>query len=372
MSKPKRKIQNFRVCPEDEKMQLGLSVFNALKSDPGRSVKDVAKMAGVPEEAAADYINSCVKEGLLKIAGTGDGTVEFNGAQKKTLGVGFWVDQCTLTVMDVSGKIVAAEKIQTASTIEFSGKNKEVKEIIEKIKNDTTLAGEDFCCAGVAVPEVMSEKNEKTSEMLGEGISRVFGCDVFTCGEATAAAYAETDKRAEKNSVLYIFSDIGTGVVIKNEMIYEAVVDTALNNSYLRPWSQFSIVETAKKLVNKGVGTDIVNMVGGNIENITLPVVFEAAAKQDELAEDLIKRTALALGVRVAYLANMFRPDVVVLGGGTEGEKADFPQFVQESADRFLIKGIKEALEIVRGVLGAEASSIGAASLCRREIFMEV
>ncbi|MDP8298435.1 MAG: ROK family protein [Candidatus Tantalella remota] len=372
MSKPKRKIQNFRVCPEDEKMQLGLSVFNALKTDPGRPIKAVAQKAGVPEGAAADYINSCVKEGLLKIAGAGDGAVEFDGARKKSLGVGFWRDQCILTVMDVSGKVEASEKIQIAPMKEFRGKNKEVKEIIEKIKNETALAGSDFIYAGVAVPEVMRESNEKAAEILGEGVSRIFRCDVFTCGEATAAAYAETDKREGEEAVLYVFSDIGTGVVIKNEMIYEAVDDTSSDDSYLRPWSQFSIVETAKKLVNNGVGTDIVNMVGGDIENITLPVVLAAADKKDELAEDLIKRTGLALGVRVAYLANMFRPDVVVLGGGTEGEKGDFPQFVQESADRFLIKEAKEALEIVRGVLGAEASSIGTASLCRREIFMEV
>ena len=68
----------------------------------------------------------------------------------------------------------------------------------------------------------------------------------------------------------------------------------------------------------------------------------------------------------------MFNPAVVILGGGTEREQSNFIQFVKESAKRFLMKKLVDKLEVVPGVLGAEASSIGAASLCRRELFMEV
>jgi glucokinase len=169
-----------------------------------------------------------------------------------------------------------------------------------------------------------------------------------------------------------MYADVGSGVIIKSEMIFEAGVADSGESAYLRPWKQFSIVETAKSLVNKGLGTDIVDMVDGNIDSITLDVVLSAAENHDELAEDLVKRSALALGVRVAYLTNMFNTGIVILGGGMEKKEGDFTQFVNESAKRFFLKDLAGKVDIVSGVLGKEASSIGAASLCRRELFMEV
>jgi glucokinase len=112
-------------------------------------------------------------------------------------------------------------------------------------------------------------------------------------------------------------------------------------------------------------------MVNGDVGKITTRVVLEAAAKQDELAEDLVKRSALALGVRIAYMANIFGPDIVVIGGGVEQGSGDFVGFAKESAKKFLLKDRRDKLEIVPGALGENVSSIGAASLCRRELFME-
>jgi hypothetical protein len=45
---------------------------------------------------------------------------------------------------------------------------------------------------------------------------------------------------------------------------------------------------------------------------------------------------------------------------------------VKESMDKYLSSGLADRLKMIPGVLGKESSSIGAALLCRREIFMEV
>ena len=57
---------------------------------------------------------------------------------------------------------------------------------------------------------------------------------------------------------------------------------------------------------------------------------------------------------------------------GVEKKEGNFVNFVAESAQRFLTEDVKKNFEISPGVLGEEASSAGAALLCRREIFMEV
>ena len=375
MARNKRTIRAFKICPENEKDQFGLDIFNVLKAEKTPSINDVNSKVGASGDKAASYINSCVKKDLLKVAAGKGETVKFNDAYPKILGVGFNADECILTVMDLAGKQLSKECIPVGLLIKLKGKNKEIKEIVSKIEETAQAKGSEFCCAGLALPQCLAEKNAKAQEILAEGISRVFGCDVFVASEAAAAGYGERDfgSGTVGEDVLYMHSDIGTGVVLKDEMIFEAAEKEAGDdNEYLRAWNQFSIVDTAKNLVNKGVGTDIVNKVNGDVEAITLEVVLDAADTADELAEDLVKRSGLALGVRVAYLVNMFNAGTVILGGGTEKKAGGFLGFVKESSARFLLKEKAETLKIIPGVLGKEASSIGAASLCRRELFMEV
>jgi glucokinase len=125
-------------------------------------------------------------------------------------------------------------------------------------------------------------------------------------------------------------------------------------------------------LVNKGLGTDIVNIVNGDIEAITLDIVLQAAESGDELADDLVRRAGLALGVRAAYLVNIFGATTVMIGGGAEKKEGGFIKYVKESQERFLLEELRGEVEVISCTLGKEAPSVGAAALCRRELFMEV
>ncbi len=376
MTRNKKSIKYCRLHPDNEREQQSLRIFDLLKKETDQSVKDISRRTGVPESDVADYINICVKKDLLKISGEGDkGMVSFSAENGKFLGVGFTPLDCVLTVMDLSGSIAAKEHIEIELLMKWKGKNKELKTIVETIEKGTKLADEKFTCAGVAVPETMIDANAKSMTILGEGIARIFGCDALVSKAATAAGYGESDygNGAEMKDILYMHSDLGAGVIIKEGMLFEADSSgAAADYQYLRPWKQFGVVVTAKSLVNKGLGTDIVKMVNGDIEKISLDVVIDAAGRKDELAGDLVKRSGLALGVRVAYLINMFNTCNVILGGGIERKEGGFIELVKESSGKFLLDNLVSKVEVIPGKLGREASSIGAASLCRRESFMEV
>ncbi|MCK4852546.1 MAG: ROK family protein, partial [Candidatus Omnitrophica bacterium] len=291
------------------------------------------------------------------------------------LGIGFRGGECFLTVMDIGGNIVAKENIRIGLLLRGRGKNKDITGIVRKIADRTGLRNNDFACAGVAVPEEVIAGNPRSMDIFARGIGDIFECEVFLTTSATGAGYGDREFTAASRGkdVLYMYSDVGIGVILKKELIFEAdEYDVEQNGAYLRPWNQLSIVRTTKDLVSRGVGTDIVRMIKGDVDAITLDVVLKAAENKDELAEDLIKRSGLALGVRVAYLVNMFRVGFVLFGGGIEKEEVRFIQYVKESLDRFLSGDILSKLEIIPGVLGKESSSVGAALLCRREIFMGV
>ncbi|MEA3489746.1 MAG: ROK family protein [Candidatus Omnitrophota bacterium] len=376
MERHKKKIGFFSFNPENEEAQFGLDIFNILKSERAPLINEITRKTGISDEVVAKYFDSWVKKDMLKISGTEKGgLVKFNEENKTVLGIGFSNDECILAAMDLGGNIKTKEKISIDPLMKLKGRNREIKVILEVIGEQTGLRQEEFCCAGIAVPERVAEIIPKSRDLLAEGVSRIFGSDVLVTKEATAAGYSERDygEDIRGRDVLYMHSDVGSGAVIKGEMIFEPDTGPGSDEkAYLRPWNQFSIVRVAKDLVNKGVGTDIVNMVNGDIESITLEVVMDAAGNHDELAEDLVKRSGLALGVRTAYLVNMFNPEVVILGGGTEKKEGDFARFVKESAEKFFLDDITGKMDIIPGALGKEASSVGAALLCRRELFMEV
>jgi glucokinase len=376
MAKNKKDIRLVSIHPDNENVQSNLNIFNTLKKETALSVSDITEKSGIPGDVVAGYVNSCVKKDLLEVSGSDKGDqVKFKGNRSKILGIGFGDKECILTVIDLSGNIMAREQIGIGTISELKGKNKEINAIVETVTDATILRGTEFHSAGIAIPKGIEDKNPKGKEILAEGISRIFDCDTLIVKEATAAGYGERDfgEKTKGKDILYMHLDVGNGVIIRNEMMFEADGSGGPEEeAYLRPWDQFSVVSTAKSLVSKGVGTDIVNMVSGDIDSITLGVVLNAAEKGDELARDLVKRAGLALGVRVSYLVNMFNTELVILGGGTEKKEGGFIEFVQESSKRFLLKDFVDKVEIISGILAKEASSIGAALLCRRELFMEV
>ena len=374
MPKEKKTVRFFKICPETDEEQIRLNIFELLKRKKTFSIQDVKKASGVSKDFAAECINKWVKMDLVKISGTKKGPVKFNSGYKKILGIGFSGTEIILTVMDLSGKIISHEHIDIGSFREWKGRKKEVEKVIAEIKLQSKLLGDKFACIGLAIPEEMSLINPKSTDIISKGIRSIWKSDVFVAREAAAAGYGERDigKKIFVEDVIYMHSDIGAGTVIKKEMISEASGQSLEESgTYLKPWNQFSIVRSSKELIEKGIGTDIVQMVGGDLDKVSLEIVLKAAGDKDELAEDLVKRSALALGVRVAYLVNMFNAENVILGGGTERKEGNFIKSVQERANRFIWKVVVYKVKIIPGVLGKKASSIGAACLCRRELFME-
>ncbi|MBD3379675.1 MAG: ROK family protein [Candidatus Omnitrophica bacterium] len=370
MAKTKYQVKQFTISPADEKKQTYLDIYNTI-----RDKREMATAEHPDSEAVEEYFNELKRKNIITKRAAGEGAYEINAGRAKLAGVGFSADDCTISLTDLSGKLISKESFKVDALHHIKGKNKDIKHIVAEITEKSSLAGEGCSFTAVAVPTKMMELNPKSADILAKGINELFACDGFIVPEATAAGYAEkTSKEKLRNrEILYLHSDIGVGVVIKGESIYEAKdASNGNHEEYLRPWGQFDIVSTAVSLVSKGVGTDIVKMVDGDVDSITLPLVLDAAEKGDELAQDLTKRTALALGVRLAYLINMFGVKTAVLGGGTETATGKFMEYVSESSGKFLLENTGKELEVLPASLGKEASSLGAAGLIRREIFTEV
>ena len=357
-----------------------LKVYGALKGEKPVSLGELEKLSGISLDILTEKMRLCAKNKVVELSQVhGDeASCEVSCREsegKGFLGISFEKENCFLTILDSCGNISRKENLPLQALKTLRGRMGELKDIVKTVSKTTAFKGIPLRSGGVVINSRMEGKERKGIKLVIEGLSKVFKCEIALARRAAAAAYVEKKDNpaaSEKKKMLYFHTDSGEGVIVEGEHVTESRAPGKGNESYLRAWDQFDAAGTARELAKKGMGTDIVGMVKGDLDLVTISEVLEASENGDELADDLVKRSALALGVRAAYLANLFDIDVVVLGGGIERPGVKFREYMKKSFDCFLLNEKKGKVEIAAGVSDENIYSLGAAFLSRREIFMEV
>jgi glucokinase len=123
-----------------------------------------------------------------------------------------------------------------------------------------------------------------------------------------------------------------------------------------------AVAREAVKMIQQGRDSALIQMAEGKIDKVTAEMVGQAARKGDGLSLQVISQAAYYLGVGMVNIANIFNPELIVLGGGM-AEMSDLlmgpgRRMVDERA--FTIAA--RAVRIVTAGLGNEAGVYGAAA----------
>ncbi|MDP3790978.1 MAG: ROK family protein [Candidatus Omnitrophota bacterium] len=226
---------------------------------------------------------------------------------------------------------------------------------------------------------------------FGKAIEQKFYIPVYLGNDASCAAFGEKtlNPSSDVENLLYVYSDVGLGIVTQGEvycgssgcagevqLVFGALQKDEKNAAkeyvHLRPWGvDLGIVDEAKKAVTKGLSTDIVKIAGGSADKITKETVVEASRKKDKIATEIISCAGSNLGIRVAYLVNIFNPDIVVIGGGVEKAGDIFMDAVKSTVKKFAFEEPASIVKIIPSMLEDNAVVLGAAALAAREVFIE-
>lgn len=102
----------------------------------------------------------------------------------------------------------------------------------------------------------------------------------------------------------------------------------------------------------------------GEAARINGEMIFEAAKQGDETAKKVVDEYEEYLSIGIANLINIFRPEVVILGGGVSAQKEYLTKAVQEKVNQMCFGGaFGEIAPIITSELGNDAGIIGAAFL---------
>ncbi|MFC1509217.1 ROK family transcriptional regulator [Candidatus Omnitrophota bacterium] len=410
---PVKKTQVFGSHLLSDHEKKNFSILELIRRNGPITRADISKATDLNIVTVSNYINSYINEGLVA-----EGGMEASsGGRKPTLvrlneGSGYAIGldlghmgasgaNMTGIVTDLSGKIVAR--------VEKTRKKDSIDNIIEKsfglieeLINKKEVSKDKLKGVGIGIGGVIDEglgtvrdssKNGiRTSYVSMKGmIEQRFGFPSFLGNDATFAAFGEKMHALPMDieDVIYMYSDVGSGIIIKGGIYCgasgsagEIRINYPRNGEYLRFSKNFSfllplgldlgLVSQAQRLIKEeDIKSRIPEFSNNNLDAITVSGIIDAAKSGDTLAIELLEDAAVNLGVRVAYLVNLFNPEIVIIGGGVEKSGSLFLEPLRRTVRSWAFEEATNIVKIVPAHLGRDAVALGAASVVIRNVFVK-
>jgi glucokinase len=237
----------------------------------------------------------------------------------------------------------------------------------------------------VAPPNLPGWDRVPLRQLVEDGL----GIKAFLENDANAAALGEHRLGAGRGTEHMIYVTVSTGIgggLILDGRLYHGVSGMAgeIGHITVMPYgplcgcgnrgclealaSGTAIAREARERVVRGVPTLMADLAEGDLERITAKLVAEAARQGDVEAQEIIDQAMRYLGVGMANLANLFNPQLIVIGGGLTniGELLFGP--VRRVVDQRAFRAQSQALRIVRAELGDDVGVLGAAAVALAQL----
>ncbi len=406
-----------------EKERRNLSILDTIRRKREVSRAEISKITGLNIVTISNYVNTYIKKGLVNETGldisTGGRRPELLKLNKKygysigvDLGTPHIVEDTSLIacILDMSSKVVAKEKIQKTE----EPQDKFTQKVIDLISSVIRKSGIDkgkikgigFGIWGpldrykgtaryaVEKGKTFSYKSMQNAVEDKFGISTVVEHDsmVAALGEKWAGIGLEEGVE----NILFMCSDSSTGIIINGELYYGATKSAGElninppadeNASDLRCWESYrygcclrsrgidlGIPGYARMYfeANLNAKSRILDMVNGNLAQITFNTVIKASKEKDALAIKLLEEAGAYLGAKIAYLVNLFNPQAVVIGRGVEKAGDVFMDAVTKAVKTWGYEESVKVVKIIPASLGEDTVAIGSGALVIQDIFAKI
>ena len=293
-----------------------------------------------------------------------------------------------------TGEIIQETRVDTEPTTP-EALFKQVVEAVVALREDKSGGGR-VAGIGIGIPGLVNRKTNRIEVMpnlpalsqldITTELSRETGLPVILDNDANAAAYGELQVGAARDRREVFFVRLGTGIgagLIINGQIYRGAAGFAgeFGHMTIDPEgiecacgnigcletiaSGPNIVRRTRERLYRDRTSSLSRLAIPRDREFTAEDIARAAREGDEMAQVMMERTGMFLGIALAAVINLLNVEMVVLGGG-----------VLDAGDLILKPTIKEtrrrafppsfnSCEIVIAKLGPPAGMIGAALLAR-------
>lgn len=343
-----------------------------------------------------------IDEGLVKELGRGDSS---GGRRPVIYGLvedGFYVVGITINInrtiisifnscnQEVSGPNYFPINMQSDITI-FN----QVNEELEKVVNESNIDRNKILVAGIELPGLINQKRGTNNtyfpeiENLFDELKKIFGIPVFFNHDSKVRAFAEMHfglAKGKKN-VLMLQADWGLGLgIIINGKLYTGksgfsgefghlpITDNGVLCSCGKQGcletivSAVAVTRKAKEGIKNGASSLIRELAGNDVENIDIAIVVQAANAGDQFAISLFTEAGHWLGRGIAYLIQIFNPELIIIGGKIAEASRFILAPVQQAVNTYSNRDISNDTEIKFSELGSKAGTMGIAAYALEKI----
>ncbi len=300
-------------------------------------------------------------------------------------------------VVDADGAVLRRARRDTPHR---STSPRVVENTIVSVVEELLESGDDIAAVGIGAAGFvaadratvvfaphLSWRNEPLREALGGRLA----LPIFVDNDANAAVWAESRFGAGRGESHLVMVNLGTGIgggIVLDGRVIRGRFGIAGEFGHMQVvpdgircecgnrgcWEQYAsgnaLVREARSLMSAGspVVSDLFDRVGGHPEDLTGPLVTEAARDGDQLARELLGEIGRWLGIGIADLAAALDPGTFVIGGGVSAAGELLLGPAREAFRRQLTgRGYRPEAQIVCAELGNEAGLVGAADLARTD-----
>jgi len=246
---------------------------------------------------------------------------------------------------------------------------------------------------GIGVPGLVNSDSGIIESAVNVNVEKLdlragladYGLDVFISNDANVACLAEQRIGAAKGVANVLLLTLGTGVgggVVIDNKLFEGYQGKGveLGHMVIRMGGRLcgcgrqgcleayasatALMKFAKEELEKNPKSSMLDKAEGNIERVDGRIIFESEKEGDAVAKKVVKKYIKYLSEGIMNYCNIFRPELVLLGGGISNQGDYLIRKVKRYCKRFDY-GYKNAPvpQIKCASLKNEAGVIGAGYL---------
>ena len=391
-----------------DKERKNLAILEVIRKNGPISRTDISKITELNIVTVSNYVNHYIKKGLVVEGELDESTggrkpvlVELNSKAGYIVGVGLNMMSIVGVLVDLEINVIAElkkERPPENSEAVIESMVEMASEIIEKAEIDK----EKIVGVGVGVPGIIDERGRtiRWPQSLGEkdlsvclSIKDTFekrlNIPTFVENDANAAVLGEKWLGLDRDvrHMLYMFSGVGCGILINGE-IYRGATGAAgelgINSpkasketahemaTQLGRWEMdIGMVQTAKEALAKGERSLMRDFTGGEPAKLGFKEIVRGVKEKDALALKVVEKAGFELGKKIAFLANLFNPEIVVIGGGIEDCGAPLLDAIKTAVKEWAVEEASAQVKVIPSAFGENAVALGVVGIVAREVFAQ-
>ena len=133
-----------------------------------------------------------------------------------------------------------------------------------------------------------------------------------------------------------------------------------------------AVLQRVRRSIEADPGNMLAKYVNGDLKNLTFNQVVDCALQGDQLCRSALEEVGRNLGTGIADLANIFNPQMVVIGGTFSYAREIILPVIENTISNETLTAVKEELSVKFSEHGADACVLGAIAVVLDDILREI